>query len=66
MAKSPAAITPREGGNIIDQFEEIVKQLISEAAAYAATGVEDPETSANIRRIKLLTASLMGALQTIR
>jgi len=65
MAKEPAA-APREGGTIVDQFEEIVKQLLSEAAAYAATGVEDPETSANIRRIKVLTAGLMASLQTIR
>jgi hypothetical protein len=63
MALSPK---PREGGTIVDTFEDVVKQLISEAAAYAATGVEDPETSANIRRIKVLTAGLQASLQTIR
>jgi hypothetical protein len=66
MAKAPAALSTREGGTIVDTFEEVVKQLMSEAAAYAATGVEDPDTSANIRRIKVLTAALMAALQTIR
>lgn len=71
MAKEPAKPpTTREvadaEGNIVDQFMQVSTQLLHEAASYAASGQEDPETSANIRQIKVMTAALMAALQTIR
>lgn len=69
MAKEPAKPpTTREAGeqNIVEQFMQVTTQLLHEAASYAASGQEDPETSANIRQIKVMTAALMAALQTIR
>jgi hypothetical protein len=50
----------------VSQFRDLAPLLITEAAAYAARGEEIPEVSANIRELKVLTAALMAALQTIR
>jgi len=49
----------------VEQFNELVPQLIKEAAAYAAAGEQNPEVEAAIRQLRTLTGALQGALSTI-
>jgi hypothetical protein len=50
----------------VKQWTQITLDLINAAGGYAATGVEDPNMSAMIRQLKVTTAALMAALQTIK
>lgn len=52
--------------NIIDDFETVAAQLVREIAEYVAGGQEDEQTSANIRRVRVASGSLQGALNSIQ
>lgn len=54
------------GKNSVEQFMDLAPQLISEATAYAGQGQSNPETDANIRKLKVMAAALMAALQAIK
>ena len=49
--------------SVVDQFEALAKQLISEAWAYAGKGVYEEETDANIRRCLTANLTLQTSLQ---
>ena len=52
--------------NVIDNFEQIVQQLIGEAAAYVAGGEQDEETDGNIRKLRMLSNALNAALNSVQ
>lgn len=52
--------------NVVDDFETISAQLVREISDYVASGQEDEQTSANIRRIRVASGSLQGALQSVQ
>lgn len=65
MAQTQQPPIGRESA-LVDQFEEIVNQLIGAATAYVAAGQEDESASSNIRRVRVLTNALSGALNSIQ
>lgn len=56
--------------SIIDDFENIVQQLIAEAARYVAEGPgpgsTEAEAQANIRRLRTLSAALNAAVMSVQ
>lgn len=56
--------------SIIDEFENIVHQLITEAARYVAEGPgpggTEAEAQANIRRLRTLSAALNAAVMSVQ
>lgn len=54
------------GATSVDQFMELAPQLIAEATTYAGQVQSDPDTDANIRKLKVMAAALMAALQAIK
>jgi uncharacterized membrane-anchored protein len=49
----------------VTQWTDITMEFIKEASAYAASGVDDPDMSAMIRHLRVVTASFMAALQSV-
>jgi len=53
------------GQDVVDQFSQLSMQITQEAIAYAAGGVEDATTTASIRQLRMLTASLNATLLSV-
>ena len=60
MAQASRASEP------VEQFAQLIPVLIDAAGTYAAAGQADPELEGDIRRLKVLTAGLLAALNAIR
>jgi hypothetical protein len=59
MAQAPK---PMADADVVGQFETLTLQLIGEATAYVSGGVHNTTTEANIRKLRMLTQALGGAL----